>query len=177
MASKRSQGDIDQETMEKVASLAVKHLEDLIAAMQSAQEQVSSGTPLEAVHVADFQLYLARTDNGVEQGRIRAVATSMEYEEFVRLIKRAACESGIRLEAEATLEVTLPEAEFGDGLVTGGFGNFKGIAVEVHNDCLMILMEEVCKILERRGLAVRCIPDEDVIFYLSVAQEKGKENL
>jgi hypothetical protein len=51
-------------------------------------------------------------------------------------------------------------------MVTGGFGNFKGASVERHNDCLLRLMEVVSSLLERRGLNVACIPDEDVVFYL-----------
>ncbi len=39
-------------------------------------------------------------------------------------------------------------------MVTGGFGNFKGVSVEQHNDCLVKLMEAVSSLLERRGLNV-----------------------
>ncbi len=54
-------------------------------------------------------------------------------------------------------------------MVTGGFGNFKGVSVEQHNDCLLELMEAVSCHLKRRGLAVACIPHEDVIVYLPLS--------
>jgi hypothetical protein len=53
-------------------------------------------------------------------------------------------------------------------MVTGGFGNFKGASVEQRNDCLLRQMDAVSSLLERSGMNVVCIPDEDVIFYLPI---------
>jgi hypothetical protein len=92
----------------------------------------------------------------------------MDYEEYLRILDRFARESGLCLDEQTELEVTLPEMEFGEDMVTGGFGNFKGVSVEHHNDCLLRLMDAVSSLLERRGLNVACIPDEDVVFYLSL---------
>ena len=71
---------------------------------------------------------------------------------------------------ETRLEVTLPESEFGEDMVTGGFERYKGLSVEQHNECLEELMEAVCYSWRERGLAVACVPDEDVIFYLPLGR-------
>ena len=51
---------------------------------------------------------------------------------------------GLCLEEETRLEVTLPESEFEENMVTGGFERYKGLAVEHHNECLEELMVAVC---------------------------------
>jgi len=94
----------------------------------------------------------------------------MDYGEYYRIIEQAASENGLCLEEEARLEVTLPEAEFGEDMVTGGFDDYKGLSVEHHNECLEELMVAVCSLLKERGLAVACVPDEDVIFYLPLGR-------
>jgi len=157
---------MDRKDLEKVAARAVDCLEDLLRVMQNAANQISCGRALEEIDVAGFALYLARTDQDDDQSRAQAVVYAMDHEEYLSILDRVASKSGLCLDELAELEVRLPEMEFGEDLVTGGFGDFKGISVERHNDCLQELMEAVSTLLERRGLAVACIPDEDVIFYL-----------
>jgi hypothetical protein len=116
--------------------------------------------------VAGFALYLARADHGDDQSRALALVGVMDYDEYLRILDNVARENGLCLDEMTELEVSLPEMEFGEDLVTGGFGNFKGVSVEHHNDCILRLMDAVSSLLERRGLNVVCIPDEDVVFYL-----------
>ena len=129
-----------------------------------AADHISCGRALEEVDVGGFALYLARTDQ--DEDRVRALVDVMDYEEYLRILDRVARESGLCLDEQTELEVTLPEMEFGEDMVTGGFGNFKGVSIEHHNDCLLRLMDAVSSLLERRGLNVTCILDEDVIFCL-----------
>jgi hypothetical protein len=149
----------------KIADLAVKSLENLLRVMQDAANQISCGRSLEGVDVAGFALYLAKIDQDDDQSR-QALVGVMDYDEYLRILDNVARENGLCLDEMTELKVSLPEMEFGDDLVTGGFENFKGISVEQRNDCLIELVEAVSTLLERRGLAVTCTPDEDVIFYL-----------
>ena len=158
--------EMDREDLEKVAARAVECLEDLLRVMQDAASQISCGRAMEEVDVAGFALYLARADQDQDQSHAQALVGVMDYEEYLRILDRVARESGLCLDEMTELEVSLPEMEFGEDLVTGGFENFKGISVEQRNDCLLRLMESVSTLLERRGLVVTCTPDEDVIFYL-----------
>jgi len=90
----------------------------------------------------------------------------MDFEDYIHLIEKTAAEKGISLDDSTELKVNLPEAEFGEDMVSGGFENFKGITVEVCNDCLNEMMGMICSLLEARGLSIACVPDEDVIFYM-----------
>ncbi len=155
----------DRIGLEMIAAGVVESLEDLLVVMQDAANQIASGRALEEINVASFSLYLARSQDD-DQSRAQAVVYAMDYEEYLRILHTVASKCGLCLDELAELEVKLPEMEFGEDLVTGGFGNFKGISVERHNDCLEELKDAVSSILDRRGLAVACIPDEDVIFYL-----------
>ena len=159
MASER-----DRKDLEIIAARAVESLENLLKVMQNAASQISCGRALEEVDVAGFALYLARADQ--DDDRVRALVAVMDYEKYLRILDSVAREGGLCLDELTELEVTLPEMEFGEDMVTGGFGNFKGVSVARHNDCLLRLMDVVSSLLERRGLNVACIPDEDVIFYL-----------
>jgi hypothetical protein len=61
----------------------------------------------------------------------------MDYDEYLRILDNVARENGLCLDEMTELEVSLPEMEFGDDMVTGGFENFKGASVEQRNDCLL----------------------------------------
>jgi len=156
--------------LQKIAARVMEDLGALLLVMQEAAEQISSGRALEKIDDAGFHLYLAREDQKDSQSRTEAVLCAMDYGEYYRIIEQAASENGLCLEEEARLEVTLPEAEFGEDMVTGGFENYKGLSVEHHNECLEGLMVAVCSLLKERGLAVACVPDEDVIFYLPLGR-------
>ena len=159
--------EIDRMDLEAVAVRAAESLEDLIKVMQEASNQISCGRALEEVDVAGNTLYLARADQCDDQSHSpQALVGVMDYEEYLCILDRVARESGLCLDEQTELEVTLPEMEFGEDMITGGFENFKGVSVKQHNDCLVKLMTAVSSLLERRGLAVTCTPDEDVIFYL-----------
>ncbi len=158
--------EIDRKDLEIIAARAVESLEDLIKVMQDAANRISCGRALEEVDVAGNALYLARAGQGDDQNRAQALVCVMDYEEYLRILDRVARESGLCLDELTELDVSLPEMEFGEDMVTGGFGNFKGVSVEKHNDCVLRLMDAVSSLLERRGLNVVCIPDEDVVFYL-----------
>ena len=155
----------------QIAGCVVERMEDLIAMMQHAADQVSCGVPLESVPVGRYQLYLAKEDSDDDEpGQAEAVVCAMDFEEYVRILENIAAEQGVCLRELAELEVVLPEAEFGEDLVTGGFGNFKGIAVQMRNECLEELMQAVCRQFEARGLAVACIAEEDVVFCLPLRE-------
>jgi hypothetical protein len=158
--------EIDRMDLEAVAVRAVESLEDLIKVMQDAATQISCGRALEEVDVAGNTLYLARADQCDDQSHSQALGGIMDYEEYLRILDRVARESGLCLDEQTELEVTLPEMEFGEDMISGGLENFKGASVEQCNDCLLRLMDAVSSLLERRGLNVVCIPNEDVVFYL-----------
>jgi hypothetical protein len=155
----------------QIAECVVERMEDLIAIMQHAADQVSGGMPLENVQVGSYQLYLAKKDSEeYESGQAEAVVYAMDFEDYVRILENTAAEQGVCLRELAELEVVLPEAEFGEDLVTGGFGNFKGFAVRIRNEYLEELMQAASKQFEARGLAVACIAEEDVVFCLPLRE-------
>jgi hypothetical protein len=156
--------------LQKIAARVMEDLDGILLVMQKAAEQISSGRALEDIDDAGFHLYLARKDQKDRQSRVEAVLCAMSYDEYFHILEEAASEAGLCLEEEARLEVTLPDAEFEENMVTGGFEIFKGLAVEHHNECLEELMAAVCYLLKERGLAVACAADEDVIFYLPLGR-------
>ena len=141
-------------------------MEDMISAIKTAAEQLAIGQPLNMISTGNYQLYQAFGKDGQEGAIICVVA----FEEYFGILDSAASELGLNLEEQAKLQITLPEAEFGEDMVTGGFENYKGISVEHHNECLEELMVAVCSLLKERGLAVACVPDEDVLFYMPLGR-------
>lgn len=155
-----------EKDLEQIAANVVESLEALIQVMQDAANHVSHGLALEDAPVGDYQVYLAREKTEGGQSQAKAVVCTMDFEDYIHLIEKTAAEKGICLDESTELKVNLPEAEFGEDMVSGGFENFKGITVEVCNDCLNELMGMICSLLEARGLSMACVPDEDVIFYM-----------
>lgn len=153
-----------------ISHLVVQDLEGILRAMQKAADQISSGRAAEEIDDSGYQLYLARKDSQDISSRIEAVLYALDHQEFYRLLETAAGKSGLCLEEETRLEVALPESEFEENMITGGFEKYKGLAVEHHNQCLEELMVAVCYRLRERGFAVACVPEEDVLFYLPVAR-------
>jgi len=82
----------------------------------------------------------------------------MDFEDYIHLIEKTAAEKGISLDDSTELKVNLPEAEFGEDMVSGGFENFKGITVEVCNDCLNEMMGMICSLLEARAYLLHVFP-------------------
>lgn len=151
--------------VETVASKVLQDLAEILRAMQKAAEEIASGKPPEEIDISGLPLYLARSKDD-QSGRVRGVVYAMDYDEYLEMLDRVATKSGLCLEEMTELEVNLPQMEFTENLVTGGFEDFKGICVEKHNQCILELMETVSVLLQRQGLSVACIPDEDVLFFL-----------
>jgi hypothetical protein len=146
--------------LERVSFRALEKLEDMIAVMQAAAEQVSLGSAPEKISPGCYRLYAATTADGQA-----AVISVLTLEEYFHLLSSAAEEMGLHLHETAELVVRLPEAEFGDNMVTGGFEEFRGVGVELRSNHLEELVDLVCIRLKHRGLIVSCAAD-DVIFCL-----------
>jgi len=155
--------------LQEIAAQVVEEIDGQLYAMQKAAEQISSGQPLEDIDDAGYHLYLARKDPKDRGSRAEAVMSTMEYDQFFHILENIAAEKGLCLEEETMLEIELPGGEFEENMVTGGFEKYKGLAIEHHNKCLDELIVAVCDQLKKRGLAVACVPDEDVIFYMPTA--------
>ena len=151
--------------LETVASKVLEGLDDVLRVMQRAAEDIASGKPPEEIDISGLPLYMARSKED-QSGRVRGVVYAMDYDQYMEMLDQVATNSGLCIEELTELEVNLPQMEFGEDLVTGGFEDFKGICVERHNQCILELMEAVSVLVQRRGLSVACIPDEDVLFYL-----------
>jgi hypothetical protein len=154
-----------KDMLETVASKVLERLDDVLRVMQRAAEGIASGKPPEEIDISGLPLYMARSKED-QFGRVRGVVYAMDYDQYMEMLDQGATGSGLCLEELTELEVNLPQMEFGEDLVTGGFEDFKGICVERHNQCILELMEAVSILLQRRGLSVACVPDEDVLFYL-----------
>jgi hypothetical protein len=152
--------------LQEIAARVVEEMDGLLIAMQKAAEQISSGRTLEDIDDAGYHLYLARKDPRDHGSRAEAVMSTMEYDRFFHILEKTAAERGLCLDEETSLEIEQPGGEFEENMVTGGFEKYKGLAIEHHNKCLEELIIAVCDQLKKRGLAVACVPDEDVIFYL-----------
>lgn len=152
--------------LERTASRAVKTMEDFITTMRRAGDEVALGRDLKEIEVGERQIYLATSEESQE----RAVILAMDFDEYFHLLADAALREGLDLEEAEELDVMMPEAEFGEDMITGGFGNFKGFSVELRNDLLEELLEAVRSRLQDRGLVVACVPDEEVIFCLPLGR-------
>lgn len=150
--------------LDLIACKAIEMMNELIAAMEIAAEQIASGDAPHEIDVKKYQLYMAPE----AEGGGRAVVCFWDPEEYFDLLATAASEAGVSLEAMTELEVSLPESEFGENMITGGFGAFKGLSVEMRNQPLEELLELVGLLLKERGLSMSCVAGEEVIFYLPV---------
>ena len=162
-----------KDMLETVASKVLEGLDDVLRVMQRAAEEIASGKPPEEIDISGLPLYMARSKDD-QSGRVRGVVYAIDYDQYIAMLDQVATNSGLCIEELTELEVNLPQMEFGEDLVTGGFEDFKGICVERHNQCILELMEAVSILLQRRGLSVACIPDEDVLFYLPLDNDAVK---
>ena len=151
--------------LDNLAKHAVESLEEMIAVMEAAAEQVADGRRLEDIDVGRYQIYALSKTEG-KKGDIICVWSSDEYFD---LFSSAAAEAGVSLDDMTDFDVKLPDAEFEDGMVTGSFSAFKGIAVEMRNRPLESLIDIVCERMKERGLIVSSISD-GVIFYMPVSR-------
>jgi hypothetical protein len=153
--------------LDLIACRVIAMMDDLIAAMERAAEQIASGQSPQEIDVRKYQLYMASE----AEGGGRAVVCIWDIEECFELISSAASEAGVCLEATTKLEVKLPAVEFGENMISGGFDTWKGISVDVCNDPLEELLDLVCEKLKERSLTLRCTDDEDMIIYLPVREK------
>ena len=92
-------------------------------------------------------------------------------EDYFDLLRAVAPEAGVFLEDAEELIVHMPEAEFEESMVTGGFMAWKGFVVEKKNRQLEGLLDCVCLKLLARGLAVNCSDEEYVVFRLTIRRQ------
>jgi hypothetical protein len=151
-------------SLENIALRVVQRMEDLLAAIDQADEQLSAGAAPEEVAAGDYQIYLASIDSQ------RAIVCAWESEEYFDLVCSAAKEMGLDLEALAKVETKLPEVEFAEGMVTGWFGAYRGVSAEMRNDSLEEILDMVCTILEKRGLYMSLDPDDEMVLYKLLRQ-------
>jgi len=151
--------------LETVASKVLEGLDDVLRVMQRAAEEIAIGKPPEEIDISGLPLYMARSKED-QSGRVRGVVYAMDYDQYMEMLDQVATNSGLCIEELTELEVNLPQMEFGEDLVTGGFEHGQAPPLQRHNQCILELMEAVSVLLQRRGLSVACIPDEDVLFYL-----------
>jgi len=162
--------------MQKIAAKVMLYLDGHLQAMHEAKEQLLSGRAIEEIDDLGYRLYLARRDPNDKSSQTEAVICTLDFDEYYSILERAAGEFGLCLEEETEIEVTLPDAEFEENMITGGFEKYKGLALEHHNECLEELMVAVCRMIQKRGLAVACVPDEDVILYLPLKKSSPGAN-
>lgn len=155
--------DIDRR-MDKIADRALERLYDLILVMERAADQVARGSALEEIEVGDHQLY-------VEEGSEYAVVCVWGVEEYLDLLEAVASEAGICLEDAEELIVHVPEPEFEESMVTGGFMAWKGFAVEKRIRPLEELLDCISRKLLARGLSVNCSDEEYVVFRLPILSQ------
>jgi hypothetical protein len=155
--------DIDS-SIDKIAARALERLDDLIIVMERAADQVASGGVLEEIEVGDYQLYMA-------EGSEQSVVCVWDAEEYFDLLDALASEAGVCLEDSEELVVHVPEPEFEESMVTGGFMAWKGFGVEKKNKRLEELLDCICRKLLARGLAVNCSDEEYVVFHLPIRRQ------
>ncbi len=149
------------------ASRAIEMMDELITAMERAAEQIESGRAPREIAVGEYELYMASQAEGEV-----VVICALDQEEYFDLLDNAASKSGLCLDAMTEIEVRLPETEFGENMISGGFGAFKGLSVEMRNSPFEELLELVSQRLEERGLSMSCVAEEEVIFCMPVKTKK-----
>ena len=155
--------DVDRR-VDEIAARALEQLDDLILIMERAADQVASGGVLEEIEVGDYQLYMA-------EGSEQAIVCVLSADEYFDLLDTVASDAGVRLEDAEELIVHVPEPEFEESMVTGGFMAWKGFAVEKKNMRLEELLDCICRELLARGLAVNCSDEEYVVFRLPIRRQ------
>lgn len=153
--------------LEMIACRAIEMMDELIAIMESAAEQIANGHAPREIAVGKYELYMASQS----EGRM-AVVCAWDLEEYFDLLDQAASRSGVCLDAMTELDVGLPETEFGENMISGGFGAFKGFSVELRNLPMEDLLDLINQKLMKRGLSMSCVSEEEVIFCLPVKTQK-----
>jgi hypothetical protein len=157
-------GPEDSDCMNEIAGRALKRLDALILVMELAADQVARGGAPKDLDVGDYQLYMA-------EGSEQAIVCVLNAEEYFDLLDAVVSEAGVCLEDAEELIVHVPEPEFEESMVTGGFMVWKGFAVEKKNMRLEELLDCICRKLLARGLAVNCSDEEYVVFRLPIRRQ------
>jgi hypothetical protein len=152
MASKGASTKVDA-----IADRAWERLEKLIEIMKKVADLVAVGVTLEEIDIAGYPLYIAIEDQRKD------IICVWEAEDYFSLVEAAAFDEGVCLDDTEEISVQLPEAEFEDCMVTGGFMAWRGFSVERKNILLEELLECLCRRLKAQGMNVNCIDDEEYI--------------
>jgi hypothetical protein len=155
--------DVDR-CIDEIAARALERLDDLILVMERAADQVASGADLEEIEVGGYQLYMA-------EGSEQAIVCVLGAVEYFDLLDALASEAGVCLEDAEELVVHVPEPEFEESMITGGFMTWKGFAVEKRNRRLEELLDRICRKLLARGLALNCSDEEYIVFRLPIRRQ------
>lgn len=149
--------------LDLIACRAIEMMDELITTMERAAEQIESGRAPREISVGKYELYMASE----AKGKV-AIICAWDQEEYFDLLNQAASKSGVCLDAMTELDVGLPETEFGENMISGGFGAFKGFSIEMRNLPMEDLLDLVNQKLMERGLSMSCVAEEEVLFYLPV---------
>lgn len=155
--------DVDSR-LDDIAARVLERLDDLILVMERAADQVVGGGVPEEIEVGDYQIYMA-------EGSERAIVCVFGAEEYFDMLDTLASDDGVRLEDAEELVVHVPDQEFEESMITGGFAAWKGFGVEKKNSRLEGLLDCICKRLLARGLSVNCSDEEYVVFRLPVRSQ------
>jgi hypothetical protein len=153
---------ISKDRLSIAVKTALDMMNELISIMEQAAKQINNGLFLEDIQVGRHQLYIVSNENR------RAIVYVWDSEDYYRILESAASHAGICLDEAVHLEINLPEAEFGENMITGGFQAWKGLSVGLRNDPLELMQEEICSQLRKRGLIVNCNRDEDIVLYINI---------
>ena len=147
--------------LDKIAAKLLEQLNDLILAMEKASDHVANGEALEQIEVGNYPLYMA-------EGAKKTIVCAWNADDYFDLVRDVALEFSIRLDEAEEISVQVPEAEFEESMVTGGFMAWKGFSVEKRNIQLEDLLDCICRKLMNRGFSVSCCDEEFVIFQLPI---------
>jgi hypothetical protein len=97
------------------AIIALEMMEEFISVMERAANQIYNGRTLNEIQVEDYQLYMASHEYQ------RAVVCVWDSDDYFCVLESAASKAGLCLDEAAQLDVQLPEAEFDENMISGGF--------------------------------------------------------
>lgn len=158
-------GPDDSDYVNEIAGRALKRLDALILVMELAADRMARGGAPEDIDVGDYQLYMT---DGSEQ----AIVCVLSAEEYFDQLDSVVSEEGLCLEDAEEFVVNVPEPEFEESMVTGGFMAWKGFAVEKKNRRLEELLVCIRRKLLDRGLTMNCSDEDYVIFRLPIRRQE-----
>lgn len=152
---------------ERIAALVLQDLSEMISAMlHFAEMEIES----EEFVLGGKRLVLRRSSSPPE------VICLLGADDCFALLERAASRAGTSLETFDDLDglnVSVPEAEFGDNMVTGAFETWRGISVQ-RCDPMEEILSVLGKRLGRRGIYLECDDSsgEMVIIFSMLSRSK-----